>query len=146
MPGVAGGPTFGGSRPLDSSPSELLTAMSALPPGHPTREEVRDRAIKAWLPMADSAAHLGIGEEWVLEGREGARAYTATSLVHAGRPRRPPRTRRHPGRRGPRLRAGRCPGRQTEIAGRPGISQMHVSRLIARSLGRLRHLIDPDDG
>jgi RNA polymerase sigma-B factor len=33
---------------------------------------------------------------------------------------------------------------QAEIAGRVGISQMHVSRLLARSFRRLRHEISPE--
>ncbi|MEV4621143.1 RNA polymerase sigma factor SigF, partial [Asanoa sp. NPDC049573] len=32
------------------SATELLTAMAALPAGHPTRARLRDRTIEAWLP------------------------------------------------------------------------------------------------
>lgn len=34
---------------------------------------------------------------------------------------------------------------QAEVARQIGASQMHVSRLIARSLRRLRHALDPDN-
>ena len=34
---------------------------------------------------------------------------------------------------------------QSEIAKRLGISQMHVSRLLSRSLQQLRELTDPSD-
>jgi RNA polymerase sigma-B factor len=34
---------------------------------------------------------------------------------------------------------------QAEIGERVGVSQMHVSRLLAKSIARLRELIDPDD-
>jgi RNA polymerase sigma-B factor len=34
----------------------LVTAMAALPPGHPDRPGLRDRAIEAWLPLAHRLA------------------------------------------------------------------------------------------
>ncbi|MFI1995244.1 RNA polymerase sigma factor SigF [Actinoplanes sp. NPDC020271] len=34
------------------SAGELITAMAALPVGHPSRSQLRDRAIEAWLPLA----------------------------------------------------------------------------------------------
>ncbi|WP_250002878.1 SigB/SigF/SigG family RNA polymerase sigma factor [Actinoplanes sp. M2I2] len=44
--------------------SELITAMAALPAGHPSRPALRDRAIEAWLPMARHLAqrYAGRGE------------------------------------------------------------------------------------
>jgi RNA polymerase sigma-B factor len=44
--------------------SELITAMAALPAGHPSRSELRDRAIEAWLPLARHLAqrYAGRGE------------------------------------------------------------------------------------
>jgi RNA polymerase sigma-B factor len=121
--------------------------------------------------VADIAAYLGTSEEQVLEGLEGALAYTATSLsTPVG----------HEGYRelGDTLGANdheyeMVEGRasleramslledrdqtililrfygnhtQAEIAGRLGISQMHVSRLLTRSLGRLRRALAPDHG
>jgi len=37
--------------------AELLTALSALPAGHPSRAALRDRTIEAWLPLANHLAH-----------------------------------------------------------------------------------------
>ncbi|AEV84603.1 RNA polymerase sigma factor [Actinoplanes sp. SE50] len=37
--------------------SELITAMAALPAGHPSRPGLRDRAIEAWLPLARHLAN-----------------------------------------------------------------------------------------
>ncbi|MEV4622132.1 RNA polymerase sigma factor SigF, partial [Asanoa sp. NPDC049573] len=37
------------TKPTDTA-TELLTAMAALPAGHPTRARLRDRTIEAWLP------------------------------------------------------------------------------------------------
>ncbi|GAB2608647.1 hypothetical protein Aab01nite_60770 [Paractinoplanes abujensis] len=44
--------------------SELITAMAALPAGHPSRPALRDRAIEAWLPLARHLAqrYAGRGE------------------------------------------------------------------------------------
>ncbi|GGN63493.1 hypothetical protein GCM10010112_22800 [Actinoplanes lobatus] len=37
--------------------SELISAMAALPAGHPSRPALRDRAIEAWLPLARHLAN-----------------------------------------------------------------------------------------
>jgi RNA polymerase sigma-B factor len=42
---------------IDCDPGTLLTTLVALPPGHPSRPTVRDRAIEAWLPLAHHLAH-----------------------------------------------------------------------------------------
>jgi len=44
--------------------SELINTMAALPPGHPAREELRQRAIEAWLPLTRHLAgrYSGRGE------------------------------------------------------------------------------------
>jgi RNA polymerase sigma-B factor len=120
--------------------------------------------------VTDVAEHLKITEEQVLEGLEGARAYTATSLSAPG------------GQDGERelgdtlgaddheyelveARAALEPAMatlsdrdrkiltlrfygnlsQAEIAAQVGLSQMHVSRLLARALLQLRHEIDFED-
>jgi RNA polymerase sigma-B factor len=264
MPGVAGGFTLGISCPLDSTPSEVLTAMSALPLGDPARPALRDRAIEAWLPMAvrlahryrrngqptddlvqtaavglikavdrfdpklgadfvgfaiptiageikryfrdrcwavrvprrlqelrlaisasqgeltqksgrsptvaEIAAHLDLTEEQVLDGLEGALAYAATSLStpvgqdgqvelsdtlgaddqeyemvesRAALGRAMPLL----GQRDRAILILRFYGNHTqaEIADQLGISQMHVSRLIARALRQLRLAMEPDN-
>ncbi|MCO8277633.1 SigB/SigF/SigG family RNA polymerase sigma factor [Actinoplanes sp. TRM 88003] len=43
---------------------ELITALAALPAGHPSRPAVRDRAIEAWMPLARHLAnrYTGRGE------------------------------------------------------------------------------------
>jgi RNA polymerase sigma-B factor len=119
--------------------------------------------------VADIAVHLRLTEEQVLEGLEGARAYTATSLSAPVGPAGERElsetigTDDHEyelvdaraalgtamaalGERDRRILTLRFYGNlsQTEIARLVGISQMHVSRLIARSLDRLRREIDPD--
>jgi RNA polymerase sigma-B factor len=113
--------------------------------------------------VADIAAHLKVTEEEVLEGLEGARAYSATSLSTPVGPDgglelgdtlggedhemqlAEMRIALGPamaalGERERRILALRFYGNltQAEIADQLGISQMHVSRLIARSLARLR--------
>jgi RNA polymerase sigma-B factor len=44
--------------------SELISAMAAMPAGHPSRAALRDRAIEAWLPLARHLAnrYAGRGE------------------------------------------------------------------------------------
>ncbi|PRY32297.1 SigB/SigF/SigG family RNA polymerase sigma factor [Pseudosporangium ferrugineum] len=113
--------------------------------------------------VADIAAHLSVTEEEVLEGLEGARAYSATSLST-------PVTEDGATSLGDllgaddhdlelaELRIALGPAMatlderertilslrffgnltQSEIAGRIGVSQMHISRLITRALGKLR--------
>jgi len=44
------------TKPTDTA-TELLTAMAALPAGHPSRARLRDRTIEAWLPLAQHLAH-----------------------------------------------------------------------------------------
>ncbi|WP_434743590.1 SigB/SigF/SigG family RNA polymerase sigma factor [Micromonospora sp. SH-82] len=44
-------------RALTDSASDILNAMAALPAGHPSRAAMRDRAIEAWLPLANHLAH-----------------------------------------------------------------------------------------
>jgi RNA polymerase sigma-B factor len=117
--------------------------------------------------VADVAADLDLTEEQVLEGLEGAQAYTATSLstpVGDGGGRElgdllggddhaydlvDARTALGPAlatldERDQRILALRFYGNhsQAEIAEQIGISQMHVSRLISRALLRLRHEMD----
>ncbi|BCB90689.1 RNA polymerase sigma factor SigF [Phytohabitans suffuscus] len=115
--------------------------------------------------VAQVAAHLGISEEEVLEGMEGARAYNATSLstpvsgdVGGGtalgdllgdidpgfdtveaRATLAKALRTLPERER-RIVLMRFCGNltQQQIADQVGISQMHVSRLLARTLARLR--------
>src|SRR5512142_605408 len=41
--------------------SELITALVALPPAHPSRPAVRDRTIEAWTPLARHLAHRYAG-------------------------------------------------------------------------------------
>jgi RNA polymerase sigma-B factor len=113
--------------------------------------------------VADIAAHLKTTEEEVLEGLEGAQAYSATSLstpvgpdgglelgdtlgaddheMELAEMRIALGTAMASlGERERRILALRFYGNltQSEIAEQLGISQMHVSRLIARSLRRLR--------
>jgi RNA polymerase sigma-B factor len=42
---------------LNDTATDLLLAMTALPPQHPSRPALRDRAIEAWLPLANHLAH-----------------------------------------------------------------------------------------
>ncbi|WP_410820093.1 SigB/SigF/SigG family RNA polymerase sigma factor [Micromonospora sp. 050-3] len=119
--------------------------------------------------VADIASYLDVTEETVLEGLEGARAYRATSLstptgadgsrelgdtlggddhefdlveirVALG-----PALATLPEREREILSL-RFHGNltQAQIADRIGVSQMHVSRLITRSLAALRHQLNPD--
>jgi RNA polymerase sigma-B factor len=117
--------------------------------------------------VADIAAHLQVTEDEVLEGLEGSRAYSATSLSAPVGPDGatelgdtlgeqdhelelselrialgPPLASLDP--REQRILSLRFYGNltQSEIAEQVGISQMHVSRLIARGLGKLRRQLD----
>jgi RNA polymerase sigma-B factor len=116
---------------------------------------------------ADVAGHLGITEEEVIEGLEGARAYSATSLSTPVGPDGDMELGDILGGEdqdmalselrlalGPALAcldarsqtivALRFHGNltQSEIADRIGVSQMHVSRLLTRALGVLRGHLD----
>ncbi|MFG1838930.1 RNA polymerase sigma factor SigF [Micromonospora sp. NPDC049175] len=120
--------------------------------------------------VADIASYLGLSEETVLEGLEGARAYRATSLstpVGADGSRElgdtlggddhefdlveirvalDPALATLPERER-QILSLRFYGNltQAQIADRVGVSQMHVSRLITQSLTALRHrLVDLD--
>src|SRR5690349_4727534 len=113
--------------------------------------------------VADIAAHLGVSEEDVLEGLEGARAYNATSLstpisadgsaelgdtlggVDGEFEVAETRVALGPAlaslsEREQRIVTLRFYGNltQSQIADQVGISQMHVSRLLARALTKLR--------
>ena len=119
--------------------------------------------------VADVAAHLGLTEEEVLEGLEGARAYAATSLstpVSADQSMELGDTLGSDDNgyeaaelhmmlgdalqtlddREQKILSMRFYGNQTqtEIASQIGISQMHVSRLITRALAKLRVEISAD--
>jgi RNA polymerase sigma-B factor len=56
--------TAGASTEQDRRGVELIAALTALPPGHPSRRQLRERAIEAWLPMAKRLArrYAGRGE------------------------------------------------------------------------------------
>jgi RNA polymerase sigma-B factor len=119
--------------------------------------------------VADIAAHLKITEEEVLEGLEGARAYSATSLstpVAADESMSLGDTlgeddheyeltelrlvlgvaMAHLDEREQTILSLRFYGNmtQSDIAARIGVSQMHVSRLITRALARLRTELTAD--
>ncbi|WP_250030899.1 SigB/SigF/SigG family RNA polymerase sigma factor [Paractinoplanes maris] len=120
--------------------------------------------------VADIAAHLRVTEEEVLEGLEGARAYSTTSLStpvgdEGGQELGHTLGAEEHGYELAELRIALGPAlaalddreqrmlslrfygnrTQAEIAEQLGISQMHVSRLLARALTKLRGMID-DDG
>ncbi|GAB3803549.1 SigB/SigF/SigG family RNA polymerase sigma factor [Micromonospora zhanjiangensis] len=44
-------------RRLNDSATDLLQAMAALPAQHPSRAALREKAIEAWLPLAQHLAH-----------------------------------------------------------------------------------------
>ena len=117
--------------------------------------------------VADIAAHLGITEEEVLEGLEGARAYNATSLstpigAEGGTELGDTLGAEDDEYELADIRATLGPALETlddrqreivvlrfygnltqsQIAERIGISQMHVSRLLAKALTKLRGQID----
>ena len=53
------------ASPARTDPAaELIAALAALPPGHPSRPALRDRAIRAWFPLARHLAkrYAGRGE------------------------------------------------------------------------------------
>ncbi|MEW1583835.1 SigB/SigF/SigG family RNA polymerase sigma factor [Micromonospora vinacea] len=119
--------------------------------------------------VADLACYLDVSEETVLEGLEGARAYRATSL---STPTGPDGSRELADTLGDddhefdlvEIRVALGPAlatlpererqilslrfhgnlTQAQIADRIGVSQMHVSRLITRSLAALRLQLTPD--
>jgi RNA polymerase sigma-B factor len=119
--------------------------------------------------VAEVAAHLHVSEEEVIEGLEGARAYRSTSLSTPVGPDRMlelgdtlggeddeyARTEMHLSL-GPALTCLtererlmitlRFYGNQTQsqIAAQIGVSQMHVSRLLAAALGKLRVKLGSD--
>jgi RNA polymerase sigma-B factor len=117
--------------------------------------------------VADIARHLGISDEEVVEGLEGARAYSATSLStpvgdesgtelgdtmgaeDAGYALTDFRVSLGPAMavlddREREILSLRFDGNRTQvqIAAQLGISQMHVSRLISRSLAKLRQQLE----
>jgi len=119
--------------------------------------------------VADIAGHLGMTEEEVLEGLEGARAYNSTSLStpvaedsattlgdtlgeqDAGFELTELRVALGPALAGLNEREQKIISlrfygnlTQAEIAAQIGISQMHVSRLLTKALAKLRHQIDAD--
>jgi RNA polymerase sigma-B factor len=119
--------------------------------------------------VADVAAHLDITEEEVLEGLEGARAYSAASLSTPVSEDQSMELGDTLGaddheyeltelrmvlgsalasldEREQRILSLRFYGNltQSDIAAQIGVSQMHVSRLIARALGKLRKHITED--
>jgi RNA polymerase sigma-B factor len=119
--------------------------------------------------VTEIAAHLKVTEEEVLEGLEGGRAYTATSLSTPAGPDGSLELGETLGREdheyelaearialGPamacldqreqRIITLRFYGNltQTEIARQIGVSQMHVSRLIAQALAKLRRQLATD--
>lgn len=120
--------------------------------------------------VADIAAYLKVSEEEVLEGLEGARAYSTTSLstpvgtedgtleladTLGAEEEDYARTEWHLSL-GPALTClterertiviSRFFGNQTQtqIAGQIGVSQMHVSRLLSGALAKLRARLGPD--
>jgi RNA polymerase sigma-B factor len=130
----------------------------------------RLQELRMSISRASSAlGHLGIGEEQVLEGLESARAYRASSLstpVGATGDRELgdslgadddgyARTdfhlslgpaMQHLTEREQLIVTLRFSGNQTQsqIAERVGVSQMHVSRLLAGALAKLRHQLEPE--
>lgn len=50
------------SNLAEEHPHELLQALAALPPHHPSRAAVREQAIEAWLPLASHIARRFAGK------------------------------------------------------------------------------------
>ncbi|WP_133871357.1 hypothetical protein [Paractinoplanes brasiliensis] len=48
-----------GLADVTAAPSEILAATEETPVGHPSRAVLRERAIRAWLPLA--GVRLGAG-------------------------------------------------------------------------------------
>ena len=118
--------------------------------------------------VADIAAHLGVSEDEVIEGLEGARAYQSASLStpvaeggaelgdtlggeDAGFAAAELRVALGPAmasldEREQKIVSLRFYGNQTQqqIAEQIGISQMHVSRLLTKALAKLRKHLDAD--
>jgi RNA polymerase sigma-B factor len=121
--------------------------------------------------VAELAAHIGVSEDEIIEGIEGAAAYSTTSLdSHAGADDDAPTLADTLGEDDPDLEGveyreslkpllAALPARerrilalrffhgmtQSEIAAEIGISQMHVSRLLTKSLAVLRQgMTEPD--
>ena len=112
--------------------------------------------------VAELAAHLGLSEEEILEGLESANAYSAVSLdaPDGGDDDSPsvsdslgitdealkPLLEKLPAREKKILLLRFFGGMtQSQIAGELGISQMHVSRLLARTLAQLREGLLADE-
>ncbi|HEY8534496.1 MAG TPA: SigB/SigF/SigG family RNA polymerase sigma factor [Micromonospora sp.] len=58
--GTTHAPPLGSATSVESA-TDVLHAMAALPPDHPARPALRDRAIEAWLPLAHHLAHRYCG-------------------------------------------------------------------------------------
>ncbi|GAA0816636.1 SigB/SigF/SigG family RNA polymerase sigma factor [Spirilliplanes yamanashiensis] len=134
-----------------------------------TADTVLSHTLGRSPTVADVAAHLGITEEAVIEGLEGARAYRTTSLstptgadggIELGDTLGAPdagyeAVEQHESlqpalatldERDRRIIALRFYGNltQAQIAAELDLSQMHVSRLLRRALSRLRATMDAE--
>jgi RNA polymerase sigma-B factor len=65
---------------LADSATDLLLAMTALPAQHPSRAATRERAIEAWLPLANHLAHRYSGRG---EPTDDLRQTAAIGLIKA---------------------------------------------------------------
>lgn len=65
---------------LDRDPAELLRALVALPPRHPSRPSLRQAAIEAWLPLAH---HLAARYSHRGEPADDVRQVAAVGLIKA---------------------------------------------------------------
>lgn len=121
--------------------------------------------------VAELAAHIGVSEDEIIEGLEGAQAYSTSSLdAQVGGDDDAPMLADRLGADDPDLEGveyreslkpllAALPARerrilvlrffhgmtQSQIAEEVGISQMHVSRLLAKSLAQLREGLTEDD-